>query len=1232
MMKRRITSVILIISLSIISVVSLFMPDTSKAMSSITGKVFRDFNDNGVMDVHEPGIANVTVTAYDAVGVVQGSTTTDVNGDYTLDADGSGPYRIEFSGWPSYLQPSAHGSHNATSVQFVPDGSSTANFALLNPKDYSQPNPMVAISRMRSGRGGPAGEGNNSYPGVLAFNYYNTGMITETNYIMPATSVFIPSVGSVWGNAYQRESKHLYVSSFLRRHAGFAHGPSYIYLLDYSNGPSNTPIVKLSLQGITPSNGGPAIDLGSVCRNDARGGPGNLGCVANGTGRVADYQLPVDASDPSVDLDAFGKVGMISYGGIDLSEDESTLWLVNLNQRALISVDVSNVDNSSDTSFANSIGDVNQYLLDDLSGVPSCTDGVFRPWAITFHDGYGYLGGICTAENETVTTTTTFDPSKPESTRTYRVNDDVSAHVLRFDPANIIAGFTSVVNFGLNYNREAFSTANTVSMWLPWTNDWADFVNLSIPPYDETHFYSHVQAMFGNIEFADDGAMIIGLIDRSSYQLGHRQYGAFPKADIPIPPATTPRLYHSVSAGDIIRVCAVGNDWVVEGTDPSCPVNEPIDPNVPLQRIDDGPSNKGEFFYHDRIRVHQETALGALAHLAGSGEIMAVVLDPHQYGSAGTRRFSTIDGTNQASYELYLEAWNDYGAFYKSSALGDIELLSDPAPIEVGNRVWIDTNRNGIQDPDEPPVAGVTVRLYAPDGVTLLATAITDSDGTYYFSNGPGTDRVNAIYNIAGLTTNTDGFQIRLDNLADYEAGGPLEGYRLTTPDQQTGDDDVSGDISDSDGTLADPTAPIGIGNFPTKVFSTGPAGYNNHTYDFGFWPTYSLGNRVWFDLNNNGLIDADELGVDGVVVDLYLDSDGDGVPDSSTPLATTVTADGGYYRFDNLPAGNYVVEINPSNFSGNRPLVGYLSSTPTEANPNSDVDSNDNGIDNPDPAANGIRSGVVTLGPNASEPTGESDLSPTGQGNPDDRSNMTVDFGFFLPASLGDYVWHDVNEDGIQDPNEPGVPGVTVTLYDEWGNVVATTTTDSTGKYLFDGLKPGTYSVGFSNLPPELNQFTKSNQGSDDGLDSDADPTTGRTQPITLAPGEHNPTLDAGIHAPKPTPIQLSFFSVQKTSDGMLLQWSTSTEIDTWGFHILRSDRNGQNMTRLTNQMILAKGGRLSGADYSWLNSTASEQSRYSYWLEVYDIDGSITRYGPVTLQPNSAASYHVFLPNVIR
>jgi hypothetical protein len=114
--------------------------------------------------------------------------------------------------------------------------------------------------------------------------------------------------------------------------------------------------------------------------------------------------------------------------------------------------------------------------------------------------------------------------------------------------------------------------------------------------------------------------------------------------------------------------------------------------------------------------------------------------------------------------------------------------------------------------------------------------------------------------------------------------------------------------------------------------------------------------------------------------------------------------------------------------------------------------------------------------------------------------------------AALGDFVWHDLNADGVQDKGEPGIAKVAVELRDAAGTtVLATTATDANGKYLFSGLTPGTYSVRFDQ--PAGFVPTAKDQGGNDDLDSDADTVTGKTGTYTLAPGETNLSVDAGFY-----------------------------------------------------------------------------------------------------------------------
>ncbi len=114
--------------------------------------------------------------------------------------------------------------------------------------------------------------------------------------------------------------------------------------------------------------------------------------------------------------------------------------------------------------------------------------------------------------------------------------------------------------------------------------------------------------------------------------------------------------------------------------------------------------------------------------------------------------------------------------------------------------------------------------------------------------------------------------------------------------------------------------------------------------------------------------------------------------------------------------------------------------------------------------------------------------------------------------AELGNYVWYDSNINGVQDTNENGVSGVTVSLYNCTNTFITSTTTNASGIYLFTGLVPGqSYYVQFSNLPATY-VFTAANSGSNEALDSDAAINNGQTACVTLAANQSYLDLDAGI------------------------------------------------------------------------------------------------------------------------
>lgn len=237
----------------------------------------------------------------------------------------------------------------------------------------------------------------------------------------------------------------------------------------------------------------------------------------------------------------------------------------------------------------------------------------------------------------------------------------------------------------------------------------------------------------------------------------------------------------------------------------------------------------------------------------------------------------------------------------------------------------------------------------------------------------------------------------------------------------------------------------------------------------------YSVGNRVWFDTDNSGSINGAEVGVNGVTVNLYA------AGDLGTVIDTQTTMNGGYYLFNSLLSGDYVVAIPTSEFDPGETLEGYWSSGTSRtaagaitetaaASANSNVDSDDNGTRQTSGLLNGaVASSVVTLGPGAPEPINETDLDATlpgnQQGQPDAQANMTVDFGFYT-VTLGNIVWDDLDNSGILNGSEIGYGSVTVELRSGDGStLLATTNTDATvgptlGRYSFTGLPAGDYIV----------------------------------------------------------------------------------------------------------------------------------------------------------------------------
>ncbi|AEI50218.1 SdrD B-like domain-containing protein [Runella slithyformis] len=1011
---------------------------TITTSSGILGTVYRDFDSDGIKDINEKyGVKGIEVKAYDCDGKLLGTTKTDEFGRYAFNsiAAATGKVRIEFSkaSMPSWLQESFAGTNNGTDVQFVTAPNCSVDWAVKEVGDYCQTTPKVLVPCFENGTGIGS-----TQPGFVSFDYGTSNKRNDGT---------VGEVGSVWGVAYQRTTRKAFTSAFLKRHVGFAdQGPGGIYVYDYANPAVNAPLVAgFSLQGVTPANGGVAIDLGSVTR-------------VTGPATDPNY-ISTSRTAPNYDIDAFAKVGKMSYGDADVDETNNRLWLVNLNQRAIISMNISGTTTALNGASTATLSPLtNQYLLDNLPGVPNCgTDGVFRPWALAFHRGKGYLGGVCSSE-------TSKDRSK------------LVSYVLEFDPNNVGAGFTTVMTIPMDYPREQLEGRNPADIyrvnasWRAWINAYADIPGAPASPGR----LGWPQPILSDIAFADNGDMVMGFTDRLSHQWGMGNY---------LPVAGRTALTEMGAGGDILHACFVNGTWVLEGTAGSCKTND-IPNNSGYRLANDGPSKTGEFYpndqYNDGTNSHFETSNGALAILPGQNEVITTAFDISSIFQQGVKYFNTTTGGNETGSFAIVPNSNGVASFGKGNGLGDLEITCDAAPIQIGNYIWLDADADGVQDPCELPAVGVKVYLYSKNGL-LKDSTVTNATGNWYFSSPTDSIKTNTAYFVV-----VGGASQFNKTTGEITVGGKK--YQLTSANTGVG---TNADQNDSDAlTKGIANVPANLQGFPVICDTTGGPGYVNHTLDIGLAPpSGSLGDYVWKDTNNNGRQEVGEAGVKGVIIELYK---------NGTFFAKDTTDALGKYNFVNLDSASYYIKVLPSSF----PAGCLISQNPNAAGVPDSLDS--------DIIAATLQSQTVII-----DPTPIVGISL--------KDNPTLDVALFSPnGSLGDYVWKDTNNNGIQDEVGTGVKGVILELYK---NGIATgirDTTDVDGKYLFAISDSASYQVKIvSGLPAGCALSTKPNAaGSTDANDSDFNPTTGLSDAVTVNPA--NPakkdvlTVDAALYSPK--------------------------------------------------------------------------------------------------------------------
>ena len=365
----------------------------------------------------------------------------------------------------------------------------------------------------------------------------------------------------------------------------------------------------------------------------------------------------------------------------------------------------------------------------------------------------------------------------------------------------------------------------------------------------------------------------------------------------------------------------------------------------------------------------------------------------------------------------------------------------------IGDSLYVDWNTDGDQDSGEEGISGVTVSLYEDqngDGAidsafdALVATTVTAGDGTYSYTGLPA---------------------------GNWLVQVPSGDAQMPAGALSTQDPDESGLCSTCD--------------FKGSVTTDGTSAFND--VDFGFRPSGNaeVGDTVFEDVDRDGVFDPLEVGVAGVKVTLYEDTNGNGVIDANDAVVDSTSTDvDGRYSFAGLPAGRFLVDVDEQDIE-----------LPVDGNGDRYVLTTGN-----DPALV-----ILTAG----------------------QQRLDIDFGFGMGASIGDTVWRDDNRDGLQDAAEPGIADITVNLYlDVNSNGVydagtdtlyGSGTTDAQGFFEFQGLPVDDYIVAVDLTDPDLPSTTVTGDPDEIGTCTVCD---GRYA-LSILKGQTVKFADFGIQSP---------------------------------------------------------------------------------------------------------------------
>lgn len=852
------------------------------SQAQVKGIVFIDYDGNGkrtLSDPTEPPVEGVTVRLYVGNNNTPFVTQTTNTGEYNftnVQAPADSMVRVEFSNFPETFSPSLIGTHSNTSVQFAKAPALSLDLGILNDDEYCTDGEGLQVATACYTMGDPLKPGTAADdPALIVFDYEAQGLngVDDFSTVKLAKA---SQIGSTWIAAYQKASDRLMVGALVRRHVGLGPlGTGGLYYVDL-NDLSVHNFLDVKTLGIDT---GPDPHIDPITNQNI---------------------LPASKTARSRDSLSFHKAGKVGLGGVQLSRYQDTLFLINLHDKKLYSFNIG-IPLAPPASIA--AANVRSYTIPN----PNCSNGDYAPWALKYHRNKLYIGVVCTAE-------------------TSQNKADLKGAVYTLNLKDY--QFKKEIEFPLGYRRDpldATQGCDTINSWKPWTGIFPKQCNHPNGAPDPTSaFLVNAQPILSDIEFDDDGSLIIGMMDRGGLQTGQNQPG-IDKSDT--------LNYYGFMSGDLLRAQrnadgtytmesnGTSGPYVAAGLDGSTLPNvNPTDLVKSSRNKNAGPGG-GEFFFDDfwinqKDSVgHAELLNGGVFKVPGWPEVFSSAMDPlhKKYLATGFIVFDTKTGQRKRSFGVYAI---QEGTLGKSGGVGDLTGVCGPAPLEIGNRIWFDADRDGIQDPNEKGLDGIIITLHdMQNGGVKVATDTSSKGGVYYFNdkNVPGGLKRNHNYQVRiNLNQNFGQTPQLLAKSNGRLSAVPLKDTLELSPKNTTGM--TNPQLSDSDaGYNNDSTAAI-------INVKTGFNSENDHNADIGLMNLIlpaSVGDYTWYDLNRNGIQDirkdpfgailGPELPAKNVIMELY---------DSANKFVKSDTTDAaGKYLIDNLTPAQYHIKFNPVSY-----------------------------------------------------------------------------------------------------------------------------------------------------------------------------------------------------------------------------------------------------------------------------------------------------------------------------